>query len=98
MSSIFITPHEMALNIANQAKIKRLSMDMSQKSLGERSGVSLGTLKNFERTGQISLSSLLKIALTLQCLDNFQELFLVKPSLLSLEALVHDKTRKRGRQ
>ena len=48
---------------------------MSQRTLAERSGVSYGTLKKFERTGQISLTSLLKIALILDSLEDFQHLF-----------------------
>ena len=60
MSIMFKTPNEMGLLIAKQLKARRLSLNMSQKSLSERSGVSHSTLKNFERTGKISLESLFK--------------------------------------
>ncbi|MDA9832607.1 helix-turn-helix transcriptional regulator [Gammaproteobacteria bacterium] len=44
---------------------KRLKLNLSQKTLSEKSGVSYGTLKEFEQKRPISLESLLKIALAL---------------------------------
>src|SRR6185295_158973 len=43
------------------------------------SGVSFGVLKKFERTGKISLESLLKLALTLGCLGDFVHIFKQAP-------------------
>jgi len=100
MSLQFITPHEMAETIARQVQAKRLSLNWSQKTLSERSGVSFGVLKKFEQTGVISLESLLKIALVLESLEEFKILF--KPSapehLSSMDDFLKDKTRKRGRK
>ena len=90
----------MALYLAKQVQAKRLSINLSQKTLSERSGVSFGVLKKFERTGKISLESLLKIAVILGAIEDFKELF-KKPPLehfSSLEGLIKDNTRKRGRQ
>lgn len=99
MSIFMATPKEIAEHIAKQAQAKRLSFNLSQKSLSERSGVSFGTLKKFERTGKISLESLLRIALTLNALEEFNELFKPTPleNFSSLDELLKDKTRKRGR-
>ncbi len=58
-----LTPHDLLSQIAKQAKEKRLSLNLTQQSLSDRSGVSLGVLKKFERTGKISIESLLKLAL-----------------------------------
>ena len=69
------SPNDMAKDIARRVQGKRLSLNLTQKTLSERSGVSYGTLKKFERTGQISLESLLKIALVLDEFDNFDDLF-----------------------
>jgi len=68
--------------------------------LAERSGVSYGVLKKFERTRKISLESLLKLALTLGSLIAFKDLFKATPpeQLRSLDALINEKKRKRGRQ
>ena len=97
----FITPQEMVHKIAEKAKAKRLSLDLSQKTLSAKSGVSYGVLKKFEKTGQSSLESLLKLALVLKALNDFKPLF--DPNLpihaLSLDELMQDDTkRKRGRK
>lgn len=96
----FMTPPEMASHIARKAKDKRLELNLSQYSLSERSGVSLAVLKKFERTGKISLESLLKLALALGALADFMQLF--RPALpetaKTLEELLTEKTRKRGRK
>lgn len=90
----------MARHIAKRAQAKRLSLNLSQKTLAERSGVSFGALKKFERTGKISLESLLKIALVLGCLEDFMMPFQppAPETLLSLDQLLNDKTRQRGRK
>lgn len=92
--------HEMAQDIAARAKAKRLHFNWSQRTLSERSGVCYGTLKKFEQTGQISLDSLLKIALVLDEFDEFDHLFTKKEQELpaSLDELFEDKLRKRGRK
>jgi hypothetical protein len=41
----------------------------------------LGSLKRFEQTGQISFESLLKIALVLDCLKDFENICKVKEEL-----------------
>ena len=71
----FITPHEMAVQIATQLRERRLSYNLSQKSLAEHAGISLAVLKKFERTGKISLETLLKLALPLESLQQFGALF-----------------------
>jgi transcriptional regulator with XRE-family HTH domain len=90
----------MAKHLAKQAKAKRLALNLSQQSLAERSGVSYGSLKKFEQSGQISLGSLLKIALTLNSLDPFKNLFAPDEfeQFSSLDALLNEHERKRGRQ
>ena len=59
-------------------------------------GVSLGTIKRFERFGEISLKSLIDIALALGCLDDFEELFNKNQTPTSLFNSNNDKHRKRG--
>ena len=95
-----ITPQEMLKRIAEKARAKRLSLDLSQLTLSERSGVSYGVLKKFERTGRISLESLLKLGLILGSLGDFDLVFAPnKPEeALSLDELMQDNKRKRGRK
>jgi len=100
MSIIMKSPYEMAQAIAKRAQAKRLRLNLSQQTLSERSGVRYGTLKKFERTGHISLGSLLKIALALDAFDDFDRLFAKSPQALpaSLDELLFEHTRKRGRK
>lgn len=97
---ISMTFSDLLTHIAGQAQAKRLSLNLSRKSLSERSGVSESVLKKFERTGKISLESLIKIAFVLDAVEEFQALFKPTPpeNFLSLDELLKDKTRKRGRR
>lgn len=96
----FMSPHDIARRLADLARSKRLSLNLSQRSLSERSGVSFAVIKKFERTGKISLESLLKIALVLESLEDFSTLFSSPPhnKTLTLNDLINEKKRKRGRK
>ncbi len=100
MNELFITPFEASQKLAQSAREKRLSLNLSQQSLSETSGVSYSVIKKFELTGKISLESLLKIASALGCLNDFLEVFKNDISLetTSLDELMKQKTRKRGRK
>lgn len=101
MVSLFLLSlNDTALRIAAQVQRKRLSTNWTQQTLADRSGVSLGVLKKFERTGKISLISLLKLAQALGELESFAQLFPDKPlpQYPSLDAmLLATQPRKRGR-
>lgn len=56
---------EQLLVIAQRHKILRKRAKISQEAMAEISGVSLGSLKRFERSGQISLESLVKLVKSL---------------------------------
>ena len=94
------SPFEITKEIAKKAQDKRLKLNLSQQTLSKKSGVSYGTLKKFEQKGQISLESLLKIALALDEIDTFEYLFTKGDNTLplSLDKLLNDKSRKRGRK
>lgn len=100
MSFIFMMPQEVAQVIAQQLQAKRLALNFSQKTLSERAGVSYSVLKKFEQTGKISLLSLLKLALVLGLLEDCSHWFanIKKERPISLDELLKDKTRKRGRK
>jgi len=65
------TPSEMMDTIKTKFRQRRKALGYTQTELSERSGVSLGSLKRFESSGQIALESLLKLALVLECLEDF---------------------------
>lgn len=96
-SVTFQTPSEIAANIADRARVRRLERNWTQEMLAERSGVALSTLRRFEQKGQISLERLLKIAVALDALDVFEELFRA-PRIRSLDELEERETaRQRAR-
>lgn len=68
-------PEEIAKDIALSERKKRKKRKLSQAELSGRAGVSLGSLRRFEQTGEISFVSLLKIAAVLDETDKFAELF-----------------------
>ena len=68
-------PEEMAKDVALAERKKRKKRKLSQAELSARAGISLGSLRRFEQTGEISFVSLLKIAVVLDETDKFAELF-----------------------
>ncbi len=52
--SIEKLPSDLLLEIAEKHKLLRKHAGYSQREMAERSGVSLGSIKRFERTGLIS--------------------------------------------
>lgn len=68
------TPKSIMQNLKDKFKQKRLSLNLTQEGLSNKSGVSLGSIKRFEKSGEISFESLLKVALVLNCLDDFKNI------------------------
>lgn len=96
MSFMLKSQQEVMQEIATRAKDQRLEQNLTQEGLALRSGVSLGSIKRFERTGEISLKSLIDIALALGCLDDFDTLFADHAPRGSLFENKDEKKRKRG--
>lgn len=93
------TPEEIGERLAARVLQLRLSHDWRRETLAERAGVSASTIARFERTGRIALDNLLKLALALGCLDQFESLFTPPPAttLAELERRASTPKRKRGR-
>lgn len=80
----FETASDTGEAIRGAARALRRAHGLTQAELAARSGVSLGSLKRFERTGEISLTSLLRLAETLDSLGPFHDLFpLPEPTTLA---------------
>ena len=92
--SIFKTPQEFLQDIALKHKKLRKERGYTQSELAERSGVSLGSLKRFEQTGQISFDNLLRLAHVLGRLSDFEAIFKIDTELENVERLFSDKTRR----
>ncbi|MBI2257692.1 MAG: helix-turn-helix transcriptional regulator [Flavobacteriia bacterium] len=72
---LFKQPSDYLLEIAKKEKNFRKRKKYTQTDLANRAGISLGSLKRFEQTGEISFNSLLKIAHVLDVLEDFENLF-----------------------
>jgi transcriptional regulator with XRE-family HTH domain len=68
-------PQDYATGIAQRARQQRRELGLSQAQLATKSGVSLGSLKRFEREGKISLESLIKLAIALSSTNEIDALF-----------------------
>ena len=70
-----LTREQAICNLVNRFIKRRKSMKITQKKLAERTMVSYASIRRFETTGEISLSSLMRLALALDCLEDFEKLF-----------------------
>jgi transcriptional regulator with XRE-family HTH domain len=62
-------------------------MKLSQVKMSEKSGVSLGSVKRFESSGEISLLALTKLAIALECEKEMLGLFEEMP-LTSIQEVI----------
>ena len=76
---IWETAEELDQNLAKRVRRFRKRRSISQEKLAHMSGVSYGSIKRFESTGQISLLSLTKIAMALDMADELRSIFTQVP-------------------
>ena len=69
------TSDEIIMQVAENVRKMRKRLKISQQDLSRMSGVSYGSVKRFESTGNISLISLTKIAAALDATDEIKKLF-----------------------
>lgn len=93
--SINKLPSDILMSIAKNVAAQRKELNWTQKDLAERSGVSYGSIKRFERSGQVSFESLLKIAEVLGRLSEFENLILPR-SNKRLEKLFRSTNEKKS--
>ena len=83
------TPAETARLLSSRIRDIRKRKKVSQIKLSEKSGVSLGSVKRFEQSGEISLLSLIKIAIALDISDQLETLFEDIPPM-SIEEIIRE--------
>ena len=83
------TAEEMNHKLAQRVRNIRKRRKMSQEALSEKSGVSYGSIKRFEKTGMISLLSLTKIAIALGCTNEITNMFTDIP-YRNIEEVIHE--------
>jgi len=92
------SPSDASRGLAERARARRLDANLSQEGLATRAGISLGSLKRFERTGEISLDRLLRIAFALGASDGFDRLFAPHDPRSLDEIIAEPPVRQRGRR
>ena len=81
---------DIKMSLAGRVRARRKEAKVSQAELAERSGVSLGSIKRFENSGEISLTSLLRIAVVLGYEADFDKLF-ERKNYQSLDEIINAK-------
>lgn len=76
---VWETAEELDQKLAKRVRNVRKRRSISQEKLAKMSGVSFGSVKRFETTGQISLLSLTKIAMALDMADELRNIFTQVP-------------------
>ncbi len=96
MKFVWETPDEIDIAIAKRLSNIRKRRGITQQQLSDNSNVSLGSIKRFETSGQISLISLTKIAVALGCEDELRRLF-TDVEYRSIEEVLRESERCRRR-
>lgn len=91
MSFVWETPEEINLALAQRLSRIRKRRKLSQQELSEKSNVSYGSIKRFETSGQISLISLTKLCVALNCVDEIRNLF-TNVEYSNIEEVLHERT------
>lgn len=98
MISFSIMPSEdIVAELAGRIKNRRLSLNLTLEGLSQRSGVPLGTLKKFERSGQIALVSFVRLVVALKDEAALERLLLEQEFETLDEILQSGRKPKRGR-
>lgn len=92
------TPEAVSMELARRVKSLRLERNLTQQAFTKRAGVGYDAYRRFEKTGEITLQNLLLCAIVLDCLGDFENLF-IRKSYESIDQLLkvsEAKHRKRG--
>ena len=91
MSFVWETPEEINLALAKRLSRIRKRRNLSQVQLSEKSNVSYGSIKRFETSGQISLLSLTRLCVALDCVDEIKNMF-TQVEYGSIEEVLRERT------
>jgi len=87
---IWQTAEELDMELAEKIQKIRKRKKISQSKLAQMCNVSYGSIKRFETTGNISLISLTKICIALDCADQLRNLFSVS-HYASIDEVLNDQ-------
>jgi transcriptional regulator with XRE-family HTH domain len=94
-----MTDKEILVMLSAKAKSLRLQKNLRQSDLAQKSGLSLPTIRAFEKTGLISFANLIKITRALGAIETFSSLFPPLP-MIDIEQMIaaEQKQKKRARK
>ena len=91
------SPAQIIENIAVRMKRRRIDMNLTQRELASRSGVSYGSLRLLEETGKGSFEAVVKIAFALEAEAELETLFPPRPAK-TLDDVIGHPVRQRVRK
>lgn len=99
-SFVLDNPDEISKDIAKDFRKRRIEKAISQKAMAEKSNVPLATLRRFESTGQISLRSLVALAIGLGYVSELSSVFRESKysTLDELQQIKRNRDKKRARE
>ena len=89
------THQEICHALGQRLRARRLAQLLGQQDLALKAGVSVGTVRTLEATGQTSLDSLVRVALALGLADSLEQLF--DPPLQSIAQMAKAEPPRRQR-
>ena len=96
MNLTLMTDKEILALIADKAKRVRVSHDLRQSDLSEKSAVPLSSIRVFERSGKISMVYLIKILRALSLVEELDNLF-QSPQIDDLKTVLNQNEKRRKR-
>ena len=69
------TEQSVVSDLVDRYKKRLKELRMTRMELSRKSGVSYGSLRRFEATGEISLTSLIKVCKIMGCMEDFNHIF-----------------------
>ena len=87
----FYTYFEKQKQIAERFSRLRKQQKLSREKISNLSGVPYETIRRFERDGEISLSSLVKLCLAMQLYDDIDNLFKERKNYKTIEDVMNDE-------
>lgn len=91
------TPDSIIESLSKKVRQRRLERNWTQKLLASKAGISLGSYRRFESTGEISLRGLVMISIVLDLEDDFDKLFCTRSYQTMDELLTANESKERVR-
>ena len=91
------TPDSIIESLSKKVRQRRLERNWTQKLLASKAGISLGSYRRFESTGEISLRGLVMISIVLDLEDDFDKLFSTRSYQTMDELLTANESKERVR-